>query len=186
MSKTKISNRLWKSAKLEKSNCIKTRDKIEIQKALKAKKGLNSDLINQLLKCSPNFIGCFAENELKSLHFGSLPCFLIVNLDSSYMTGSHWIGIGIFKNKLEVFDSLGFDIFNWPRIPCSLMRLLQQAAVSKKVRISKRLQPNSSSLCGLYSVFYVLYRPHFSFKRLQNVFSSKLSRNDCLLLKLFG
>ena len=186
MSKTKISNRLWKSAKLEKSNCIKTRDKIEIQKAFKTKKGLNSDLINRLLKCSPNFIGCFAENELKSLHFGSLPCFLIVNLDSSYMPGSHWIGIGIFNNKLEVYDSLGFDIFNWPRIPCSLMRLLQQAAVSKKVRISKQLQPNSSSLCGLYSVFYVLYRPHFSFKCLQNVFTSKLSRNDCLLLKLFG
>ena len=186
MSKEKISNRFWKSAKLEENNCFKTRDKIEIQKALKTKKGLNSELINRLLKCSPNFIGCFAENELKSLHFGSLPCFLIVNLDSSYMPGSHWIGIGIFKNKLEVFDSLGFDIFNWPRISCSLMRLLQQAAVSKKVRISKQLQPNSSSLCGLYSVFYVLYRPHFSFKCLQNVFTSKLSRNDYLLLKLFG
>ena len=186
MSKEKISNRFWKSAKLEENNCFKTRDKIEIQKALKTKKGLNSDLINRLLKCSPNFIGCFAENELKSLHFGSLPCFLIVNLGSSYMPGSHWIGIGIFKNKLEVFDSLGFDIFNWPRVPCSLMRLLQQAAVSKKVRISKQLQPNSSSLCGLYSVFYVLYRTHFSFKCLQNVFTSKLSRNDYLLLKLFG
>ena len=154
MSQEKTSKRFWKFKKLEKSNCIKTRDKIKIKKALETKKGLDSDLINRILKCSPHFIGCFAENEIKSLYFGSLPCFLIVNLDSSYMVGSHWIGIGIFKNKIEVFDSLGFDIFNWPRVPCTLMRLLQQAAVSKRVRISKRLQPDSSSLCGLYSIFY--------------------------------
>ena len=111
MSQEKTSTRIWKSSKLEKSHCIKARDKDKIQKALKAKKGLKSDLIKRILKCSPNFIGCFAENELKSLYFGSLPCFLVVNLDSSYMSGSHWIGIGIFRNKLEVFDSLGFDIF---------------------------------------------------------------------------
>ena len=186
MSKEKTSKRFWKSAKLEKSNCFKTRDKVKIKKALKTKTGLNSDLILHLLKCSPHFIGCFAENEIKSLHFGSLPCYLIVNLDSTYMKGSHWISIGIFKTKVEIFDSLGFDIFNWPRIPCSLMRFLQQAAVSKRVRISKRLQPDSSALCGLYSIFYVLFRHYFSFQYLQNVFSSELSRNDSLLLNLFG
>ena len=186
MSKEKTTKRFWKSAKLEKSQCFKTRDKIKIKKALETEKGLSSDIIHHLLKCSPHFIGCYAEDDLQSLRFGSLPCFLIVNLDSSYMDGSHWISIGIFKNKIEIFDSLGFDIFNWPRIPCSLMRFLQQAAVSKRVRLSKRLQPNSSTLCGLYSVFYVLFRHHFSFKCLQNVFSSKLSRNDSLLLKIFG
>ena len=186
MSKEKAPKRFWKSTKLEKSQCFETRNKIKIQKALKTKKGLNSTLINDLLKCSPHFIGCYAENEVKSLHMGSLPCYLIVNLDSSYMKGSHWISIGIFKNKIEVFDSLGFDIFNWPRIPCSLMRFLQQASVSKRVRITKRLQPSSSSLCGLYSIFYVLFRPQMSFKCLKRLFSSKLSRNDSLLLKLFG
>ena len=185
MPKEKTTNRVRKLEKLEKSNCIKTRDKIQIQKAIKTKKGLNSVIITKLLKCSPHFIGCFAEDEVHSLHLGSLPCFMIVNLDSSYMSGSHWIAIGIFKNKIEIFDSLGFDIFNWPRIPCKLMNLLQRAAVFKKVRISKRLQSNSSTLCALYSVFYVLFRPHFSFKLLQNFFSSKLSRNDSRLLKLF-
>ena len=185
MSKEKTTNRIRKLAKLEKSNCRQRRDKKEIQKAIKTKKGLTSDIITKLLKCSPNFIGCFAEDEIRSLQFGSLPCFLIVNLDSSYMTGSHWISLGIFKHKIEVFDSLGFDIFNWPRVPCSFIRLLQRTAVSKQMLISKRLQPNSSILCGLYSVYYVKYRPHFSFSRLQNLFSSKLSRNDSVLLNIF-
>ena len=185
MPKEKTSIRIRKLAKLEKSNCYQAGIKKEIKKALKTNKGLNSDILNKALKCSPNFIGCFAENEIKSFQFGSLPCFMIVNLDSSYMKGSHWIALGFFKNKIEVFDSLGFDIFNWPRIPCSLIRLLRKTAVSKRMRISKRLQPNSSSLCGLYSVFYVKYRPHFSFKRLQNLFSANLSRNDSILLKYF-
>ena len=185
MPKEKIANRIRKLAKLEKSKCHQGRFKKEIKKTIKKKKGLNSNQIMQALKCSPHFAGCFAENEIESFSFGSLPCFIVVNLDSSYMPGSHWIALGFFQNRVEIFDSLGFDIFNWPTIPCSLMKLLQQFAVSKKVRISKRLQPNSSFLCGLYSIFYVKYRPYFSFKQLQNIFSSQLSRNDSMLLKFF-
>ena len=185
MSKEKTANRIRKLTKLEKNNCGQGRFKKEVQKAIKKKKGLNGNHITQALKCSPHFVGCFAENEVKSISFGSLPCFIIVNLDSSYMPGSHWIALGFFKNRVEIFDSLGFDIFNWPRVPCSLMKLLQRFAVSKRVRISKRLQSNSSFLCGLYSVFYVKYRPYFPLKHLQSLFSSHLSRNDSLLLKFF-
>ena len=185
MSKEKTAKRIRKLAKLEKSHCHQRRLEKEIKKAIKKKKGLNSNIITRILKCSPHFSGCFAENEVKSISFGSLPCFIIVNLDSSYMPGSHWIALGLFKNRIEIFDSLGFDLFNWPTVPCSLMNFLQQTAISKRIRISKRLQSNSSYLCGLYSVFYVKYRPYFSFKHFQSLFSSDLSRNDSLLLNLF-
>ena len=185
MSKTKNAVRFRKFAKQEKNNCRKAGIQKELKKTLEKNTGLKSNVIKKALLCSSNFIGCYAENEVNSLCFGSLPCFLIVNLDSSNMKGSHWIAIGIFRDEIEIFDSLGFDIFNWPRIPNKLLTFLRKISISKRVRISKRFQSNDSSICGLYAIFYAKYRPFFTFSFLQNLFTSCLSSNDSFLIKLF-
>ena len=174
MSKAKTSVRFWEFAKQEKNNCRQAAVQKELKKAFKKKSGLASNIINKMLVCSSNFIGCYAENEVESLSFGSLPCFLIVNLDSTNMNGSHWIALGIFKSKIEIFDSLGFDIFNWPRLPSKLLIFLRKMSISKRVKVSKRLQSNDTSICGLYAIFYVKYRPYFSFSSLQKLFTSNL------------
>ena len=185
MSKTKAAIRFRKFTQQEKNKCRKAGIQKELKKALQKNSGLKSNVINKALVCSPNFIGCYAENEVDTLCFGSLPCFLIVNLDSSKMNGSHWMAIGIFKSKIEIFDSLGFDIFNWPRLPYKLLIFLRKISISKRVRISKRVQASESSTCGLYTIFYVKYRPFFSFSFLQRLFTSNLTNNDSFIIKLF-
>ena len=185
MSAQKKSSRFWKLAQQEKNKCGSRRIPKKIKKAIKTKTGINCTFIESILNCSPSFIGCYAENELDNLVLGSLPCYIIVNLDNAKMAGSHWITIGIFESSVEIFDSLGFNVLNWPRIPNRLLSFLHRLSLFKKVRCSKRLQPQFSTLCGFYCIFYVKFRPFFSFSFLENMFTAKLESNDLKLLKIF-
>ena len=177
--------RNWELAKQAANNCNKTFAK-EIKSVQKQKKGLNGDFIISSLACAPNFIGCFAENELNDLTITSFPSFLIVNIDSSEMEGSHWIAIGVFKEKIEIFDPLGFDIFNWTQVPCHLLDFLHRLSVTRRVLTAPRVQSNSSYLCGFYTIFYVIARKFLSFEHLSKCFCTKfLPRNDKILYEFF-
>ena len=177
--------RHWQLAKQAANNCNKTFTK-EIKSVQKEKKGLSGDFITSSLACSPNFIGCFAENELNNLTITSFPSFLIANIDSSEMKGSHWIAIGIFNDKIEIFDPLGFDIFNWSKVPCDLLDFLHRLSVTRRVHTAPRVQSDSSYLCGFYTIFYVIARKFVSFEHLFKCFCTQfLSRNDKILYEFF-
>ena len=142
--------------------------------------------ISSSLNCSPNFIGCFAENEVENLTITSFPSFLIVNIDSSHLPGSHWIALGIFSDKIEIFDPLGFDIFNWSQVPCTLLDFLHRLSVTRRVYIAPRIQSQTSFLCGFYAMYYVIVRKFISFELLFKCFCTKyLKRNDWILYKFF-
>ena len=145
---------------------------------------LKEKTIENILSCQNSFVGCFAADELSSLVL-KFPCFIIVNLDKRNMKGSHWIAIGCFKNKLEIFDPLGFDLFSWPKISCDLLFFLHKYSFSRKILLSKRIQAPQSQNCGLYCIYYVMTRKFKSFSLLQSIFSSKLSLNDSILIKQF-
>ena len=176
--------RHWQLAKQAANNCNQTFTK-EIKSVQKEKKGLSGDFITSSLACSPDFIGCFAENELNNLTITSFPSFLIVNIDSSDMTGSHWIAVGIFHDKIEIFDPLGFDIFNWSKVPCDLLDFLHRLSVTRRVYTAPRVQSDSSYLCGFYTIFYVIARKFVSFEHLFKCFCSQLRRNDKILYDFF-
>ena len=180
------SNRRRKLKQQDKTSCDLTQIKKAIKKTQKSQKGLDETFIRTYLKCIPSFIGCYAENELEHFTVHSFPCFLIVNLDSSDMVGSHWIALGIFKTKLEIFDSLGFQLLKWPRIPCSLLKFLHRMTASRKLKVLKRIQSKKSNLCGYFSIFYVVFRSLYTFDTLASNFVSDLSKNDAILLKFFS
>ena len=171
-----------KSATKASFNCSR-QVKIKIKEA-KAFGPLNEKTIENILSCQNSFAGCFAANELSNVVLKS-PCFIIVNLDKRNMKGSHWIAIGYFKNKIEIFDPLGFDIFAWPRISCDLLFFLHKYSFTRKILLSKRIQAPQSNYCGLYCIYYVMTRKIKSFSLLQSIFSSYLSLNDSILIKQF-
>ena len=160
--------------------------KQKIKKAQKHKKAIKASSIQRLLKCCPNFLGCFAEDELETLSLRTFPCFLIVNIDSSNLDGSHWIALGLFRDRIEIMDPLGFTIFNWTRVPCKLMNFCHLFGSRRKIHVSKRIQPNFSVLCGYYCIYYVIFRQLFSLHKVQSVFSSNLDKNDLQLIKNFS
>ena len=183
MAKKKIEwKRKRKLASKTPFNCSQ-QTKIKIKKA-KALGPLDEKTIESILSCQNSFVGCFASDEL-SHHIFKSPCFIIVNLDKRIMSGSHWIAIGLFANKLEIFDPLGFDIFAWPTLSCDLLYFLHKYSFSRKVLVSKRIQASKSRNCGLYCIYYVMSRKIKSFQSLQSIFSSNCSLNDSILIKQF-
>ena len=177
--------RKWKPHQQEKRNCFKSVAR-EIEKIKKENLSITANMITSLLNCAPNFLGCFADDQLDQLKITSFPCFLVANLDYSNQAGTHWIGLGIFKEKIEIFDPLGFDIFNWPTVPCGLMNFLHRLSVTRHVEICPRIQSDSSRLCGIFSIFYILKRKTASMKEIYSSFNlTDFEANDCILLDCF-
>jgi len=158
----------------------------EIKKESKTKTGISNLKIHYLLRNFPNFLGCFAEDELKSLIIKSLPVSFIVNFDHSGLGGSHWILIRIDRRRLELFDPLGFNIRRWPRIPYFLLDFLHKFSIHRKVFITKEIQPYNSTLCGYYCIFFLYYRSFHSFFACTRLFSINLYKNDLILINLFN
>ena len=182
--KTKnVSNWRRQLSKKEKIICRKIKQKAKI--CQKTSCGISSRLLTTFLANTKHFIGVFAQDELSRLSVSAFPCFFIVNLDIRKLPGSHWIAVGLFSRRLEIFDPLGFDIFSWPSIPCHLLDFLLKFSVGRKVSVSRTLQPLNSTLCGFYCTFYVLARNFLSLRQIQLKFSSSLSDNDNLLINLF-
>ena len=181
MQKSK-SKRLRQTKKI----CNFRRIKEKIKKAQASQQGASQTEINSLLSCVPNFIGCFAENELENMIITSFPCFLVVNIDHDQLPGSHWIALNINRTRIEIWDSLGFRLLDWPRIPCTLLKFLHKIVVTRRVIVSRRMQSSSSHLCGFYCIFFIIYRQILSFTELTQYFTSNLVSNDRKLIKLFS
>ena len=161
------------------------RIKKEIEKVKKTKMGMTSSFGFSIVPCADNFIGCFPEDFLKTASFRSLPVLMMINLDKSGMSGSHWIGLGIFRKSIEIFDPIGFEIFNWPRIPCNLLSFLHKHSTNRTLKFSRRLQSSTSILCGFYCLYYILHRSENSLRKITSRFSNTLQRNDKILKSLF-
>ena len=183
-SRSTKNDRIWKLGKQAAHRCSK-----QLKTKIKEKTNkMSASFITNTLKCSPNFIGCFAENQLKSLTVTQFPSFLIVNVDSTDTSGSHWLAIGIFKNSIEIFDPLGFTIFNWARVPCDLLDFLHRMSFTRQVRVSPRIQSDQSTFCGFYCIFYIILRRFTVLRNIVARFSiifSKMIENDNVLINFF-
>ena len=169
--------------KKEKTKVEKIYQKAKICK--KTQSGLSTRMLTKFLANTKNFVGVYSQNQLKKITLQHFPSTFVINLDSSNMPGSHWIALGLFKNKLEIFDSLGFSMFDWPHIPCELLNFLLKFSIGRKVKISKSLQSYDSSLCGFYCIFYVLARNFMSLQKIVDFFKTDLEQNDKILINLF-
>ena len=65
---------------------------------------LSNIFINNLLKDNKNFIGCFSKDQIKLIENNKS---MIINLQDSNQSGSHWIALKRVNNTIFVFDSFG-------------------------------------------------------------------------------
>ena len=156
-----------------------------IKKAQKTKTGISRLGILKYLQFTKSFIGVFAEDQLQSLAITSFPSCLIINLDPSHMRGSHWLAVRISKSSLEIFDPLGFQILDWPRLPCHLLYFLQRWSNHRETFISPVLQSHSSVLCGFYCIAFIICRQVITFNEFLKLFKTP-KQNDNLLINVFS
>ena len=174
--------RYWKLGKQAAFNCYSTMYK-EIKKAKKQNQGLSLQKIEKILNCCKSFIGCYASDQLEKISINQFPCTLIVNTDEHGMKGSHWICFRISKQKVELFDSLGLIYEN--KLPIKILEFVQRFAISRSFKFNKRVQPDSSVLCGFYCVFFIFLRQFCSFRNIQLWFCDTFAKNDNLIIKFF-
>ena len=158
--------------------------KEKIKKVKKEK--IDSVFLSSCLNHVSAFIGTFAQDELLKLRQITIPFSLIVNVDYSDQPGSHWLAIYISNQQVEIFDSLGFDSRYYTTSTRPILKFIEKFTFNRNVIISPVLQPFSSTLCGLYCIYFILMRQFYSFKICLSRFGSNLYRNDQRLLFLFN
>ena len=134
------------------------------------------------LKKQKNFLGVFASDQIRHLKLVNFPCFIIVNLDTSRHLGRHWVSLRFGKDSVELFDSLGGSPKMWTFYPSQFLNFLRNYAYSHTFISSPVIQPPLSVTCGLYCIFFVIFRQKLNFFALVRMFSSNFRQND---LKLF-
>ena len=155
-----------------------------IKAAFKRKKRLTCSKILTLLSKQKNFVGCFASDRIQTLSFQHFPSYFLVNIQPHSKSGSHWLSLGIFRKKLEVFDPLGFDFLKWDLVPCHLLDFLHLQSESREILKSHQIQPSNSKMCTFYCLLYVLLRDKYSLEKILSFFSKNCSLNDSKLYKI--
>ena len=147
---------------------------------------MDENAINEKLKNVDNYFGTFSLDELPGLRLSIYPSFLIVNLDLRKNKGTHWIGIALYNNDINVCDSIGALIPN-NRFPIELVNFLHLLTFKKNLHITKQLQQLSSNLCGKYSIFFIykmsLTNNYYSYL---SYFCQNLDINDCIINLLYS
>ena len=74
---------------------------------------------------------------------------MIMNLQDSNQSGSHWIALKRVKNSIFIFDSFGIGY-----IPMNIFKIHKNY---KMITNIYRIQDISSNLCRMFCVLFILY-----------------------------
>jgi hypothetical protein len=143
---------------------------------------MNTQHISNLLSCTSNVQVC-ASNELK---FGEMPFYAVVNSENTQSDGLHWLALAFFKNGSRVkciyFDSLGGGLH--AMVP-SIKHFIYLYADDIYLN-SNRVQAFSSSVCGLYSTYFIICMQNKTkYRDFLQQFSNDVDLNDQRVFALF-
>ena len=153
------------------------------QEIEKTKKGISNYDLESLLSPDSKLFSIISDDQVEKVDVKTKR-YYIVNLDNSRGPGTHWIALGIFQETIEFFDPLGCEFLNWPNLPIGLLKFLFRASFEKTIVRIERLQSNVSVQCGLYCLFYVMHRQHFSLQAIIDYFGHQ-NDNDKKLIRYF-
>jgi len=128
-----------------------------------------------------NFLGCFAADKLPDPPT-IYPAALVVNVDSSVLPGSHWIGLFLPAiYVVEYFDSLGCTFYVHPLFVHYIRTVLRARVIRQNMNL---IQPPEGESCGIFCAYFLLRRHQgIEFFPLLNEISRggnlKLNELDC-------
>ena len=147
-----------------------------MRKIQKTKEGLRTSFLLKSLKNLPHFLGVIPQDYLPLLDIKHLPASFIINLDFSNQPGSHWIAINLLKDRLEIYDSLGLKYAKDK--PVIILDFIRKFSSTHRIICTPILQNPTANTCGVYCIYFLLYRRFLSLKQCLSIFSSDLSLND--------
>lgn len=126
-----------------------------------------------------DFIGVFSSDQIPNLSTFRR-CTLIVNYDTHFQYGSHFVTILISENNLLYIDSLGLFCFS---------DLILKAMIATKKRVfynARPIQDFKSNFCGLFSILFCMLGDEKIKGKPKKLFFSQtdLMKNDKICLDL--
>ena len=91
-------------------------------------------------------MGCFSKDQIKLIENNKN---MIINLQDSNQSGSHWIALKRVNNTIFVFDSFGIGY-----IPMDIFKIYKNYKIITNIY---RIQDISSNLCGMFCILFILY-----------------------------
>ena len=130
-------------------------------------KGLNAKQIDNLLYCSPSYLGAIDMISFKNM-IVNVPCFsFVVNCSN------HWFSIYSTPKTFEIFDSLGF-LETKGCISHNLLKFVARQIGHKELKATPPLQSKTSTLCGIYCVYFIRQRDQgYTFDQILKKFTQK-------------
>ncbi len=121
-----------------------------------------------------SFRGVFAADQVP-WSLSPFPGSCVVNTDGSGDSGAHWIGMYQDRNDvIETFDSYGKDFGSYS----PHLRTLVDS-FSNCIMQSQQLQSNFSTVCGQFSMFFLLHRClGESYEEILHLFTENRESND--------
>lgn len=137
---------------------------------------MNSDLIDHLLSkdkiTRKKFRGVFSRDNIPTPKHAEN--FYVVNLDTSYQDGSHWVAMYISENNTcEYYDSFGIKPQH---------NEIKYHLGPDYIYNEMQIQHPFSSVCGQHVIFYIIQRCNgLSLKQIQQIFEYTSSPKKYLL-----
>ena len=97
---------------------------------------LSNIFITDLLKDYKNFIGCFSKDQIPLIENNKS---IIMNLQNSNQSGSHWIALKRANNTIFVFDSFAIGY-----LPIGIFKVFKNFKIITNIY---RIQDISNNLC---------------------------------------
>ena len=120
------------------------------------------------------FLGAFANNEVTTKF--KLPARFIANTQSRNKPGQHWLAFYYdFKGNCYFFDSYGRSPIYY-----NFENYIEKTA--KSCYYSDNRIQGYSYICGLYCIFYLLFKARNKEKLFFSKFTKNLNKNDKYIL----
>lgn len=113
--------------------------------------GLSNEYVENLarLLSDGSFIGCFPIDLLPNINNSNHQISLIINLDPSYKSGSHFVSIFKSKEIFTYFDSFGSEP---PKEIIDFIIHFNLPYISNK----QKIQSDNSQFCGFFCLGFIL------------------------------
>ena len=123
-----------------------------------------------------HFYGIYARDELSKVHL-PVDGFVIINIDKRKENGSHWVLFSRNRNHTVYFDSFGLP----PLFP-EFYKFADGTFIYNK----RQLQDETSSLCGMYCLYFALQLSlGETIENIRLRFSIQTRLNDKIICTLF-
>lgn len=140
---------------------------------------LYTDEIHTIIHSDPiaskYFVGVYPSDRIPTLN--SLPAGVVLNLDSSQESGSHWVAAWVNSNGTAVY----FDSYGLPPLKRSIISFLDEFEWEIN---TKRFQHFTSQDCGYYTILFVILSSRgFSLPSIQYLFYEQEGKINDQLVK---